>query len=273
MKTKKFEDLDSEIKELLESRYDLDDYNSKIAFDIKELQSLLELFDNIKEIILIQPNDFVVEVRHSVERIFEKFKSLKSLLIKFEELNLANNLIKKAEKQIKAQAEKLNRVKSGLEVINEILTKDSREKILDLFFRKNEEEISEIFAKIHSPKEFTGLSMDSGKIHLQKGLLGTVTDINEISTGQRSALALSIFLTLNRKLNNGPNITIFDDPVTYTDDLNILSFLDYLRTLIMNESRQLVFATASKKVAGLFEKKFNFLNEEFKTFELSRTDS
>ncbi|VAW18971.1 hypothetical protein MNBD_BACTEROID03-1516, partial [hydrothermal vent metagenome] len=32
------------------------------------------------------------------------------------------------------------------------------------------------------------------------------------------------------------------------------------------------FATASKKIAGLFEKKFNFLNEELKTFELSRTD-
>tara|TARA_R110000765_G_scaffold9911_3_gene30867 strand:+ start:57337 stop:60399 length:3063 start_codon:yes stop_codon:yes gene_type:complete len=270
--TKKIDELDSEIKELVEGKYELDDYNSEIAFDIKELQSFLELFDNIKEIITIQPKDFVVEVRHSAERVFEKFKSLKSLLVKFEELHLANNLIRKAEERIKAQTEKLDRVKSGLEVINDILTKDSREKILELFFRKNEEEISEIFARIHSPKEFTGLSMDSGKIHLQKGLLGTATPINEISTGQRSALALSIFLALNRKLKKGPNIIIFDDPVTYTDDLNILSFLDYLRTLIINESRQLVFATASKKIAGLFEKKFNFLNDEFKTFELSRTD-
>lgn len=271
-KTEKMEEFDSEIKELVEAKYGVDDYNAKITFDLKELKSLLELFDKIKEIVSIQSKDFIVDVRHSVERVFEKFKSFKSLLVKFEEFNLANSLIKKADEQIKGQKEKLKRVKSGLKVINEILTNDSQEKILNLFFRKNEEEISEIFARIHSPKEFTGLSILSGKIHLQKGLLGTTTPINEISTGQRSALALSIFLALNRKLKKGPSIIIFDDPVTYTDDLNILSFLDYLRTLIIHESRQLVFATASKKIAGLFEKKFNFLDEEFKSFELSRTD-
>lgn len=271
-KTEKIIRLDDEINELIEDKYQFDNYSSKITFDIKELKSLIKLFDEVKEIILIQPKDFVVEVRLSVERVFEKYKSLKSLLVKSGELNLANNLIKKAEDEIKIYSEKLNRVKSGLEVINKILTEDSREKILDHFFKKNEEEISEIFTRVHSPKEFTGLSMESGQINLQKGLLGTATPINEISTGQRSALALSIFLALNRKLKKGPNIIIFDDPVTYTDDLNILSFLDYLRTLIINESRQLVFATASKKIAGLFEKKFNFLNEEFKTFELSRTD-
>lgn len=271
-KIKKIDELDSETNELVEGKYERDDYNSKIAFDIKELQSRIKLFDKIKEIIAIQPKDFVVEVRLSIERVFKKYESLKSLLVKFEELNLANDLIKKAEEQIKEQSEKIDRVKSGLEVINKILTEDSREKILDNFFRKNEEEISEIFTKIHSPKEFTGLSMESGQISLQKGLLGTAAPINEISTGQRSALALSIFLALNKKLKRGPNILIFDDPVTYTDDLNILSFLDYLRTLVINESRQLVFASASKKIAGLFEKKFNFLNDEFKTFELSRTD-
>lgn len=270
--TKEIDRLDSKIKELIGSKYDVNDYNIGIAFDTKELQSLLELFVKIDEIVSIQSKDFVVEIRNSVERVAEKFKSFKSISIKFEELNMANNLIKKADEQIKIQTEKLIRVKSGLKVIDEILTKDSQENILDLFFRKNEVEIGEIFTRIHSPKEFTGLSIDSGKINLEKGLLGTATPINEISTGQRSALALSIFLALNRKLTKGPNIIIFDDPVTYTDDLNILSFLDYLRTLIINESRQLVFATASKKIAGLFEKKFNFLEEEFKIFELSRTD-
>ena len=271
-KIKKINEFDAEIDKLIEGKYEQDDYSSKIAFDIKELRSLIELFDKIKEFIIIQPSDFIVEVRLSVERVYEKYKSFKSLLVKFEELNQANSLIEKADKQINQQSEKLERIISGLKVINQILTEDSREKILDHFFKKNEEEISEIFTRIHSPKEFTGLSIESGQINLQKGQLGKATPINEISTGQRSALALSIFLALNRKLKKGPNIIIFDDPVTYTDDLNILSFLDYLRTLIINESRQLVFATASKKIAGLFEKKFSFLDDEFKTFELSRTD-
>ena len=84
-------------------------------------------------------------------------------------------------------------------------------------------------------------------------------------------MALSIFLALNKKLKHGPNQILFDDPVTYTDDLNILSFLDYLREMIIHENRQVVFATANQKLAGLFEKKFSFLGEaEFKTFHFER---
>ena len=61
------------------------------------------------------------------------------------------------------------------------------------------------------------------------------------------------------------------DLFTYTDDLNILSFLDYLREMIIHENRQVVFATANQKLAGLFEKKFSFLGEvEFKTFHFER---
>ena len=85
----------------------------------------------------------------------------------------------------------------------------------------------------------------------------------KISTGQRSALALSIFLALNKKLKRGPNVLLFDDPVTYIDDLNILSFLDYLRELVIQENRQLYFVTANQKLGGLFQKKFAFLGDQF----------
>jgi len=52
----------------------------------------------------------------------------------------------------------------------------------------------------------------------------TEVPISQIRIGQTSALALSVFLALNKKLTNGANLIIFEDPVTYTDDLNILSF-------------------------------------------------
>ena len=106
---------------------------------------------------------------------------------------------------------------------------------------------------------------------LKRRVDDTDVPLNKISTGQRSALALSIFLALNKKLKHGPNLILFDDPVTYTDDLNILSFLDYLREIILHEKRQVVFATANQKLAGLFEKKFAFLGDtEFKKFHFER---
>jgi exonuclease SbcC len=87
-------------------------------------------------------------------------------------------------------------------------------------------------------------------------------------------LALSIFLALNKKLNNGPNLILMDDPTSYVDDLNVLSFLDYMREMVIDDDRQVFFATANKKLAGLFEKKLSFLNIEndndFEVFNFER---
>lgn len=45
----------------------------------------------------------------------------------------------------------------------------------------------------------------------------------------------------------------------------------YLRNLVMKSDRQVFFATADEKIAGLFAHKFGFLGEEFRTIELTRT--
>ncbi len=64
---------------------------------------------------------------------------------------------------------------------------------------------------------------------------------------------------------------MFDDPVSFIDDLNALSFLDFLRLFVLKENKQIFFATANARLGNLFEKKFNFLGEQdFKKWELNR---
>lgn len=94
--------------------------------------------------------------------------------------------------------------------------------------------------------------------------------LNQVSTGQRTAYALSMFLAMNAKVRGGPRVVLLDDPISHIDDLNALSFLDYMRNLVLQSDRQIFFATADEKIAGLFSHKFGFLGEEFRTFELSR---
>ena len=84
---------------------------------------------------------------------------------------------------------------------------------------------------------------------------------------KRSALALSIFISLNRKLEQGPNIIMFDDPVSLIDDLNVLSFLDYLRYVVVKDDKQIFIATANANLASMFEKKFEFLGKEFEKWD------
>ena len=145
-------------------------------------------------------------------------------------------------------------------------------KHLESFFSDNLKEIFDIFRTIHVPKEFKSIAFENGALNLIDES-NNKRKVTEISAGQRSALALSIFLCLNRKLKNGPNIILFDDPVSFIDDFNALSFLDFLRYFVLHEEKQLFFATANVKLASLFKKKFSFLQEQgdFKSWEFKRT--
>src|SRR5690606_17017845 len=144
------------------------------------------------------------------------------------------------------------------------ISESGENSILQDFFDTNLNEIKDIFKTIHSPQEFTDIKFEDKKLVLFKED-NVPYEISQISTGQRGALVLSIFISLNRKLQNGPNILIFDDPVTFIDDFNALSFLDFLRYFIVRENKQIFFSTANKKFASLFKKKFEFLGEnEFK---------
>jgi exonuclease SbcC len=94
--------------------------------------------------------------------------------------------------------------------------------------------------------------------------------LQEISSGQRAAFVLSVFLAMNAKLKSGPPIVLLDDPVAHIDDFNALSFIDYLRELVLSRQRQVFYATADSRLAGLFEHKFGFLGDQFKRFNLQR---
>jgi exonuclease SbcC len=125
-----------------------------------------------------------------------------------------------------------------------------------------------IFGRIHAPAEY--LVTADTETPLRRRDNNFPVQLNQVSTGQRSAYALSMFLAMNAQVRAGPKVILLDDPISQIDDLNALSFLDYLRNLVIKSDRQVFFATADEKIAGLFVHKFGFLGEDFQTFELAR---
>lgn len=132
---------------------------------------------------------------------------------------------------------------------------------------QNREGIETIFLRIHSPDEFAGLGTTFSSLRRKNG---EVAQLTEISTGQRAAYALSIFLAQNAQLAGGPPVMLIDDPIAHIDDLNSLSFLDHLRELVLRGDRQIFFATANEKIATLFARKFDFLGSQFRKIQLAR---
>lgn len=130
------------------------------------------------------------------------------------------------------------------------------------------QEINEAFVRIHSPNEYEYVGSDG--VLLRSKETQEDWSLDKVSTGQRAAFALSVFLAVNRTAAKAPPLILIDDPVAHIDDLNALSFLDYLRDLAVTSKKQVFFATADARVAALFTRKFGFLGDDFKRIDLTR---
>lgn len=241
---------------------------------IEKISSSMKLLDNLSYVVAIPPNISINEIKINVESlymIFEKFKHEKN------RTDLFDALTKKSKARIHLCQHKINEINTKKEridkayfTINDILKNDSKEKYLQDFLSRNNNEIVKIFNEVHSPKEFKNVLFNDSDIELEKLESLKRVKLSEISTGQRSALALSVFICLNNKLQNGPPYLIFDEPISFVDDINILSFIDYLREIAIKGDKQIFFATANENLKFLFTQKFKFLGSEFKIHPLSR---
>jgi energy-coupling factor transporter ATP-binding protein EcfA2 len=171
---------------------------------------------------------------------------------------------------------RLSKVRQRIKRLTEVQTtfttirnKHSLSGAMKSALQQNHAGIEAIFSRIHSPADFRGLG--SNLTTLVRKVDGKEARLSQISTGQRAAFALSIFLAQNAQLKAAPPVMLIDDPIAHVDDLNSLSFLDYLREVVLTGRRQIFFATANEKLATLFERKFDFLGKKgFRRFDLRR---
>jgi hypothetical protein len=178
-----------------------------------------------------------------------------------------SKLLNDAIAEIEGTRVKLKRVDNAEAVIQELLSQQSERFLAEVVLRENATQIASTFGKIHAPNEFD-LIVNGGLSIVRRGS-GKV-DLDEMSSGQRAAYALSLFLAMNGRLRTGPKLLLFDDPVAHIDDINTLSLLDHLRDIALSGQRQIFFATADSKIGALFGRKFRFLGERFKQIELTR---
>lgn len=184
-----------------------------------------------------------------------------------------NNEIKNVDdlvKKIEGSDTRITRASDAERVLETLAEQSSGGELAAQILTENAAEIARTFASIHMPNEFE-IQTTQGKLVIIRRSTGAEVQLGHMSTGQRAAFALSLFLAMNGRLQSGPPVLLFDDPVAHIDDINMLSFLDHLRQLAIGGSRQIFFATANTKLAGLFRHKFRFLGDEFKELRISRT--
>ena len=220
-----------------------------------KIDSIASSFENLKKYLNVPNDKSIDDIAKELNLLNENLKSYREIEISQIEIQ---KLLAENEKII-SELPEIKGLNSRLDKAIKILKKlssNSEDTILEGYFSQNLNEIKDIYKTIHTPKEFSDIKYQDKNLVLFKE--NKKFQISEISTGQRAALVLSIFISLNRKLKNGPNILIFDDPVTFIDDFNALSFLDFLRYFIVKENKQIFFATANKKFSDYSKRNLIF---------------
>jgi chromosome segregation protein len=177
--------------------------------------------------------------------------------------------IDQLDRQLSRASDKAKNYLAARDALASLATECSLERATQKSLETIGSQINEIFGRIHSPNEYEYVGR--GNVLLQTSTTKHARTLEQVSTGQRAAFALSVFLAMNRSAAVAPPVLLIDDPIAHIDDLNALSFLDYLRDLAVNSNRQIFFATADNRIAALFERKFSFLAESFQTIRLART--
>lgn len=252
--------------------YAIDEAIGEVLDRIDNLESALELYASIGQRLTFPRDETLLQTELRGKRIYKAWNNFSDA--QFDAVRIAKlregakTRLEDADKKLLIASKMHDRAMRAISVLTEII-EDPKEQHLSNYLKKNLEAIRSIFSKIHVPREFRSLYVQESHIVLED-LSGKRRRIEHISSGQRTALTLAIFLTLNQQANRAPHLLIFDDPVAHVDDLNILAFFDYLREIALVGERQIIFATANAKLANLFDKKFECFGESFKRCDLYR---
>jgi chromosome segregation protein len=127
--------------------------------------------------------------------------------------------------------------------------------------------------RLHSPPDYAAVTLEkrSEDIKVISRRTSDERHATVLSSGQRAALAISIFWTLNLYGAKIPPVMLMDEPIQQIDDLNTLNFLDSLRWITEKGNRQIILSTANSRLAGLIKRKFSYLDDDYAEVHIERT--
>ncbi|WP_273836914.1 chromosome segregation protein SMC [Halococcus sp. PRR34] len=164
--------------------------------------------------------------------------------------------------EIEAKADEIDRLKDDIERLEEARdylkeTFTGVEESLGEVLGEYTEIVTTLFKVFQRPYDFKRVELTDENEELQvvRRQNGEVVGIDKMSSGQRTALVLAIFVTNNLAHDSAPPLMLLDEPFAHLDDLNTLSFFNLVIELAVRGDRQIMFATANDNLASLLERK------------------
>ncbi len=143
---------------------------------------------------------------------------------------------------------------------------------LEDYIEQHTQVVATLFKAFQRPFEFDQVRMRDDDLEVRREGHEDWEGIGRMSSGQRAALGLAIFVANNLAHNAAPKVMLLDEPFAHLDDINSLSFFNLLIELATQVDpqveRQIIFATANDDIAQLLKRKIGettqFTHEELK---------
>lgn len=132
--------------------------------------------------------------------------------------------------------------------------------------RNNIQQISKFFKWMHHSGEFEKLDIDDRGIYAVRGLNNQEVRTYEMSTGQRSTIAMAVMFALHMAAPDAPQFLLLDEPLATMDDTQVLNVLDILKSMA-ERNTQIFFTTANSVMINLFKECFKNTTFDYKEYQ------
>lgn len=132
--------------------------------------------------------------------------------------------------------------------------------------KTNIQNISTFFTMMHHSGEFEELGIDSDGIYAIRGMNHQKIRTYEMSTGQRSTIAMAVMFALHMAAPDAPQFLLLDEPLATMDDTQVLNVLDILKSMA-EQNTQIFFTTANGIMIKLFKECFKNTEFDYKEYQ------
>lgn len=226
----------------------------------RDIEQALETIKTKYELMDEEIFDSWLSIYHSVydkcELEVERLESENSIAFERQMLKEYKDTIKKTEPMVE-------RCASAVQAFEKMPSLSS---FVEKGIRSNIQQISKFFKWMHHSGEFEKLDIDDKGIYAVRGLNKQEVRTYEMSTGQRSTIAMAVMFALHMAAPNAPQFLLLDEPLATMDDTQVLNVLDILKSMA-EQNTQIFFTTANGIMINLFKECFKNTTFDYKEYQ------
>lgn len=234
----------------------------KIDLHIEEYRKLSMAINSITKVFAIPTT---TEALKWIEKYYEFRDKVSSEIHRLrdqDEITQEQEALQDTERKIRWIMPQVRRCDEAVDAFGKMRTLSS---YVESHIKGNIEQIRRYFMMMHHSGEFTDLSVDESGVYAVRGINKEIVRTYEMSTGQRTALALSVMLALYEAAEDAPRFLLLDEPLATMDDIQVLNVLDIFKALA-NHGTQIFFTTANEEMIKRFKECFKDTPYDYKEY-------